>query len=94
MAVRAKTIAVSTTPAVALDASKSDDGISGSITNAGATIVYVGGDDMTSGNAATNGIALAPSAGMDDVELAYGEQLFVVTTSGSGSVTALSSKGP
>lgn len=89
MAVRAKTITVNQTPAVAIDAGHSLDGARGSLTNTGASAVWVGGDDMAPGNYATNGIQVAAGAGLDDVNLPSGDQLFVFIPSGTGTVAVL-----
>lgn len=91
MAFRAKTLSISTTPVRVLDASKSIDGLHGSITNGGASVVYIGGDDLTSLNVATNGIPVAPGFGVDDFELVNGEILYAVMDVGSGSIISLAS---
>lgn len=87
MAFRAKTVNVSTTPVAVVDASKSLDGAKGSITNVGAVSIYIGGDDMTSGNAATTGIQLPAGGGMDDIDLVSGEIVYAVTLAGSSTMT-------
>lgn len=91
MAIRAKTVAVTTTPAKALDGSSSSDGASGSVLNSGVTTVYVGGDDLTSGSVATTGFAL-PAGASIDVDLVYGEVLWVVAATGTGTLSVLAGK--
>lgn len=85
MAIKATVVAVSTTPTIALDADESSDGLKGSVTNLGATTVYVGGPDLTHLNVATNGYPLVQNQVLA-VELELGEQLFVVTASGTSSL--------
>lgn len=92
MAVRAKTLTVSTTSQAVLDASKSLDGIGGTVVNTGVTIVYVGGDDLTNANYATNGIAIQVGGSMDDIDLPYGDIMYVVVPSGSGTVAVIATR--
>lgn len=88
MAFRAKTVVVATTPVIAVDASKSLDGAKGSISNIGTISIYIGGDDMTSANATTNGVEIPAGSGMDEINLVSGEVAYVVTTGGSSTMAA------
>lgn len=92
MAFRSKIVAVTTTPVAAVDGSNSIDGARASITNVDdATSVFVGGDDMTSANAATHGLEIIAGAGLDDIELADGEIMWAVTLAGSSSLAVAAS---
>lgn len=77
-------VAVSTTPVVVLAAS-SFHGVKANLKNA-ATAVFIGGPDLTSANTATKGQQIAAS-GTYDLELGAGEKAYVVTASGTSTVT-------
>lgn len=93
MAVRALVQTINgTNPQLVFDASKSQDGVSGTVNNAGGTTVYVGGDDMTNANYATHGFPLIAGAGID-FDGAFGDSLYAyVPSNGTGTLNTLGSK--
>lgn len=85
MAFRAVTVAVSATPAIAVNVEYSEDGARALLLNTGAAVVYIGGDDLTAGNTATKGYPIAV-AGSVSLHVAYGEQVYAVVPSGTSSL--------